>query len=45
MMYITALSFALVGSGLEIRQGFSETYDKLFFAGGFLAALGWVSKS
>jgi len=45
MMYITALSFGLVGSGLDIREGLAATSDKLLFSGGFLAALGWVSQS
>ena len=45
MWYITALSYGLVAAGIVIRNEDTdeETYPKLLFAGGFLAALGWVS--
>ena len=45
MMYITALSFGLVAAGIIIRQDDRDvdTYVSLYFAGGFIAALGWVS--
>ena len=45
MMYITALSFGLVGAGITIRLSDSDVDAdiSLFFAGGFLAAVGWVS--
>jgi len=45
MMYITALSFGLVTAGIIIRQDDRDvnTNVSLFFAGGFIAAVGWVS--
>ena len=45
MMYITALSFGFVAAGIVIRQDDRDVdiIVSLFFAGGFLAALGWVS--
>ena len=45
MMYITALSYGLVIAGIIIRydESDTETSPNLLFAGGFLAALGWVS--
>ena len=44
MMYITALSYGLVRAGIIIRQDAAGKPNKLLFAGGFIAALGWVSK-
>lgn len=49
MIYITALSYGLVVAGITIHESKgdalfeAETYDKLFFAGSFIAALAWVS--
>lgn len=45
MLYITALSYVLVLGGLLIRQSVMHTVSDLWFAGGFLAILGWVSYS
>ena len=45
MWYITALSFGLVAAGIIIRNEVlqEETHHKLLFAGGLIAAVGWVS--
>ena len=48
MMYITALGYGLVYAGIYVHLFAEEHVDvptayNLLFAGGFIAALGWVS--
>ena len=48
MMYITALGYGLVSAGIYVHEIAEQHVDvptahSLLFAGGFIAALGWVS--
>ena len=44
MMYIIGLRIGLFLSGINIRSHLAEKSDNLIFAGGFIAALGWVNE-